>query len=161
MLPPAVLTFFCVQLDACLLNLFWSTLFAGVEVIDKHVPNISTSLGSCWMVGSFCSVAHFRSHGFSTSCSWMLVQRVRPFTMSHLDVTVSLNLEACDWDIMICIYTMKHHESWCILPTPFHQKNLKHNFILWCMISSRFYPYEVQFWDHCCHQICTTQVQRW
>lgn len=87
----------------------------------------------------------------------MLVQLVRPFTMSHLDVTVSSNLEACNWDIMICIYIMNHHESWChrcILPTPFHQKNLKHNFILWCKISSRFYLYEVQFWDHCCHRYC-------
>lgn len=88
--------------------------------------------------------------------------------MSHLDVTVSSNLEACNWDIMICIYIMNHHESWChrcILPTPFHQKSLKHRFILWCKISSRFYlvwsPVLRPLLPQILYQICTTQVQRW
>lgn len=36
-------------MHVCSIYVDYTTLFPGVEVINKHVPNISTSLGSCWI----------------------------------------------------------------------------------------------------------------
>ena len=167
---PAVLTFFCVQLDAFLLDLFWlhnpfsrcwgdkqtcsKNLNFARKLLDWLVPSAALRIFVAMILyelqldaGAASKAIHHESLGcdsfFKPGGLWLRYHDL------HFTSWIIMN-----HDVIDVFYP--HHSTKRVSNTVSHD-------------DARYIPdstlYEVQFWDHCCHRYCTKfvphRVQRW